>query len=64
MPDYYSLNQLSSQFHLVVGKVEGLQIRHLGNQFSEFIQLVNTVVTQVQACQLEKQSRETRVSTP
>lgn len=37
-----------------MGKVEGLQIRHLGHQFSKFIEFVNAVVTQVQAGQLER----------
>lgn len=62
MHGYYSLDQLSSQFHLVVGKVEGLQMRHLGHQFSELIQFVNAVITQVQARQLARVT-ETHVST-
>lgn len=62
MCGYYSLDQVSSQFHLIVGKVEGLHIRHLGNQFSKFIQFVNTVVTQVQARQLARVG-DTYVST-
>lgn len=44
-------------FYLVVGKIQGFQVRNLGNQFSKVIKLVDTIVTQVQTCQLMKISK-------
>lgn len=53
-----SLFQIKIQtFYLVVGKIQGFQVRNLGNQFSKVIKLVDTIVTQVQTCQLMKISK-------
>lgn len=35
--------------NLIVGKIEGLQVRNFSNEFSKFIQFVDAVVAQVQA---------------
>lgn len=53
-----SLFQIKIQtFYLIVGKIQGFQVRNLGNQFSKVIKLVDTIVTQVQTCQLMKISK-------
>lgn len=50
------LSQPSSQSHLILRKVERLQIRNFGNYISKIVQFVNTVVTQVQTSQLKREN--------